>query len=248
MLKRDITFLLGLLIGLPLCFSFLGFTGLFAWALSTPPHELGHTLAAWLTSHWASPTMFFTVMPSEDRQMWLFAAEVIACALIFRAGLRGGGAVCFLVSITWLVLLLIGTFVLKPNAQDQLILWSGQGGEQILATVMIMAALIYGDTIPWVEDHYTVLLFWGAMSYTNSVRRWYLSQNDPTQVPFGAFGESGDAGDASNGDVDRLLEQYHWTLDQLTHSYLRTAAVCFICIGIASIIAMHVRKDEVEEG
>jgi hypothetical protein len=219
--------------------------GVFSWAISTPFHETGHAAAAWLTSRTALPTPFKAIIFSEQREIWFFLLQLAGCAWIWKIGRDEEDGRGLLVGLAWVwsVLLVFCSFVLGVQAREQFMIWAGQGGELLLAAAAISLGLAYGSDLPWVYGttkfarQHKVLLFWGAVVFAGSPSRWFLCLRNPTLVPFGAFGEEPDA-----GDLDRLKDDFNWTVPGMIKSYLFVALLSLV--AIATVAALNWEKRE----
>jgi hypothetical protein len=213
-----------------------GLWGIFSWALSAPFHETGHTVAAWFVSRPAIPSPFRAIIFTEEPALWFLAAQLVGCVLLFKRGREEGEQMPLLVGIAclWAPLVLFCTFALRLDKQEQLIAWAGQGGELILPAAAIALALAYGSDLPWVYgtsdkflQQHRVLLFWGAVVFSASATRWFSSIRNPTLVPFGGFG-------TEEGDLDLLKNDYLWTVPGFQRSYLWTAVVALLGVGLVA--------------
>jgi len=219
--------------------------GVFSWAISTPFHETGHAAAAWLTSRPALPTPFRAIVFSEQREIWFFLLQLAGCYLIWKRGHdeEDGGGLLVGLAWTWAALLVFCTFLLGPQAREQLMIWAGQAGELALAAAAISVGLAYGSDLSWVygttkfSRQHKVLLFWGAVVFAASASRWFLSLGNRTLVPFGAFGEEPDA-----GDLDRLKDDFNWTVPGLIKSYLFVAFLSLVAIAIVAVFNWEKRE------
>jgi hypothetical protein len=204
-------------------------------------------MAAWLTSRAALPTPFRAIVFSEQREIWFFLLQVAGCYWLWKRGREeeeGGG---FLVGLSWvwLVLLVFCSFVLGPQAREQLMIWGGQAGELWLSAVAVGVGLAYGSDLHWVYGadkfarQHRVLLFWGTVVFAASASRWFLCLGNRTLVPFGAFGEEPDA-----GDLDRLMSDFNWTVPGMIKSYLFVAFVSIVAIVVVAVLNWEKRQAE----
>lgn len=243
-MKGDLKLVAAVFAGTAL-FSRTGLWGLFSWAISTPFHETGHAAAAWLTSRAALPTPFKAIVFSEQREIWFFLLQVAVCYWIWKRGRdeEDGGGLLIGLAWVWVVLLVFCSFVLGIQAREQLIIWAGQAGELALAAAAVSVGLRYGSELPWVYGttkfarQHKVLLFWGSVVFAASASRWFLCLGNRTLVPFGAFGEEPDA-----GDLDRLKDDFNWTVPGMIKSYLFVAFVSMAAVAIVAVLNWEKRE------
>jgi len=208
--------------------------GLLAWALSAPFHETGHAVAAWLVSRPAIPSPFKAIVFANERTLWFFLAQLGGCWLLYRHGRGEESRLLVGLAWVWAVLLVFCSFLLGPDAQTQLISWSGLGGELVLTAAAISLALAYGSDLPWVYGEgkfarqHRVLLFWGAIVFSAAATRWFLAVRNPNLIPFGGFG-------SEEGDLDVLKIDYYWTRAGIVRSYVATALLSVLAIGLVAM-------------
>lgn len=215
---------------------------LIAWALSAPFHETGHAFAAWLVSRPALPTPFKAIVFAEQRTLWFFLLQLGGCFLLFKQGREQESRLLVGLACVWAFLLVFCSFLLGPGAQVQLISWSGQGGELILASAAMSLALAYGSDLPWVYGEgkfarqHRVMLFWGCIVFSAKLTLWLLAARNHALIPFGGFG-------SEEGDMDLLKDDYYWTLSGLVRSYLATGFFCALAVGGVALFNWESRAE-----
>ncbi len=159
--------------------------GLAAGMLTMVLHESGHAITAWLTGRWALPMLWVT-MHGEDRS-WLVAL-ILASAIGFggfiawRAQRWGWVCAAGAVLIVHLIFLSLPAFT-----QGALIVFGGDGGAMVLATILMAAfcapresALCKSWGLRW------GLLAIGALSFMHVYSLWSGPYGD---IPFGEIEE-----------------------------------------------------------
>jgi hypothetical protein len=215
--------------------------GVFAWALSAPFHEVGHTLAAWLVSRLAIPSPFRAIIFSRERELWFFLLQLAGCFFLFRHGREQESGLLVGIASVWASLLVFCSFVLGPGSRDQLIHGSGLGGELLLSAAAIALALAYGSDLPWVYGaesyarQHKVLLFWGAVVFAASATRWLRAVRNQTLIPYGGFG-------SEEGDLDVLSIDYQWNNTGFVRSYLAAALVSAALVALVAVLRWESRE------
>ncbi len=218
--------------------------GVFSWALGAPFHEVGHTLAAWLVSRPAIPSPFRAIVFSEERELWFLLLQLAGCYFLWRHGREQESGLLVGLACAWAPLLLFCSFVLGPASRNQLISWSGLGGELVLSAAAVALALAFGSDLPWVygaQSHarqHKVLLFWGTVVFAASASRWVLAVRNRTLIPFGGFG-------SEEGDLDVLLLDYNWTHAGFVRSYLAAAFLSALGVAAVALLRWENRKTSV---
>lgn len=199
-------------------------------------HECGHAITAWLVGRWAIPTFWVTMM--GQTKSWSIVLLVMA-ALVFGGFLawktRRWGWLCAAAAVLFLQ---INILSIAPITQGALVIFAGDGGAMVLATILMAtfyaprnSALYKSWGLRW------ALLLIGALAFMHVYRLW----SGPWEnLPFGQI-EGGNLSDPS-----LLTGMYGWSVLQLVDRYLLLAKTCFIAIGamylwglVAAYLAMR---------
>ena len=155
--------------------------GFVAGMLAMVLHESGHAITSWLTGRWAVPMLWVT-MHGEDRSWWVvltLTATIIFGGFLAWKTRRWGWA--YAAGAALLVQLI---FLGLPNfMQGALIVFGGDGGAMILASILMMtfyapreSALYKSWGLRW------GLLTIGALSFMSVYCLWAGPMGD---LPFG---------------------------------------------------------------
>ncbi len=208
----------------------LPFGRLLPGGVRIPLHELGHTLAAWATGHFAVPIPLGLTLSSEGRS----AVVVLGCPLVgiglaaWAARRRRWPAVGLCLG---LILGQLGlTFGLTLHQHQELLLWWGCGGE--LALSALLAASFYAALSPrWRWDLARWMAFpVGVYVLVDQTLSWWATRSDPDRIPWGgAF--------STDGDMDQLHGAFGWSEAALTRGYLRLAGASFALVVLVWFVA-----------
>jgi hypothetical protein len=183
-------------------------------------HESGHAITSWLTGRWAVPMPWVT-MHGESRSwlivLMLSAAIVLAGFLAWQAEWWGWRWQWIGISGTVLLLQLI---VLSLPIQEALIVFGGDGGALILATILMTA--FYAPRESPLRTSWGLrwgLLAIGALTFMHVFRTWAGPVED---MPFGEIEG------VNMSDPSLLTEMYGWSVKQLVDRYLHLATTCLI--------------------
>ena len=104
-------------------------------------HESGHAVTAWLCGFPAFPMPWRTPM-SETRSllMTLLAAAAILGLIAWGVAKHRMAAICG--GVMLLMCLICGTFMLSPGHALALVMFGGDGGALVLATVLISTVYV----------------------------------------------------------------------------------------------------------
>jgi hypothetical protein len=193
-----------------------------AGMLAMVVHESGHAITAWLAGRWAVPLLWVT-MHGESRS-WLVVMMVM-CAIVFGGFLawraRRWQLVCAAGAVLILQLIILST--LSGFQQQSLIVFGGDGGALVLATILMStfyapagSALRKGWGLRW------GLLVIGALAFMHVFRTW----SGPLEnIPFGEIEG------VNLSDPSLLTTMYGWSVLQMVDRYLLLAKACFVGMG-----------------
>jgi hypothetical protein len=178
-------------------------------------HESGHAITAWLAGRWAVPMLWVT-MHGEERS-WSIVL-LLAAAIIF-----GGFLAWKMEKHGWVcaagALLLLQITILSAHHDEILIVFGGDGGAMVLATILM--ATFYAPRESSLYKNWGLrwgLLSIGALTFMHVYCLW----SGPIEnIPFGEIEG------VNLSDPSLLTEMYGWTLAHLIDRYLLLAKVCF---------------------
>ena len=188
-------------------------------------HESGHAVTAWLTGRWAVPMLWVTQW-GQFRSWWIVLA--VTGALVFGGfkawKARRWGWVCAAGAVLILELIIQG---LPAFTQGSLIVFGGDGGALVLATILMTT--FYAPRESFLYKSWGVrwgLLVIGALSFMHVYRLW---SGPYENIPFGEIEG------VNLSDPTRLTDEYGWTVLQMVDRYLLLAKVC-----LAALLVVYV--------
>lgn len=188
-------------------------------------HESGHAITAWLTGRWAVPLLWVTM--HGDSRSWLIVFIVTAAIafggfLAWRA--QRWGWVCAAAAALIFELSLQS---LTPFKQEALIVFGGDGGAMVLATILMASFYARRDSALYKSWGLRWgLLAIGALAFMHVFRLW---SGPYENIPFGEIEG------VNLSDPSLLTTMYGWSIIQLVDRYLRLATVCFVALAVLYI-------------
>jgi uncharacterized membrane protein YeaQ/YmgE (transglycosylase-associated protein family) len=195
-------------------------------------HELGHAVVAWLSGFVAVPLPFFTMMPRETRSGWVIAIVLgLIGAIAYESVMRRWWALLAFaggLGVTQLVL----TAVLNPAQARQWGIFSGHAGAIVLPTLIMLA---FYQPLGWRWDfwRYPVILV-AAIGFVHATFLWTSVARGTGVMPHGSA-----VGDDAEGDVERLVREFHWTQTSLASSYVGLVAACWVVLGATYFLVLR---------
>jgi Zn-finger nucleic acid-binding protein len=209
------------------------FGRLLASLVGMPFHEVGHAAGSWLSSRIAIPLPFFTFW-YDDQSVWmgLLVAAVLGW-LIFHTYREKNWFMLGSVSAVLLAWAVI-TFVVPPR---QTLMWqilSGALGEIVFGGFLLVAFHFpLPDRLRW-DFWRWIALVPAALCFTQALMLWRTVSADVSQMPWGSA-----IGSESDGDMNRLVQQFHWSANDLADLYLNAAYVLVSALAIAYAYAVY---------
>lgn len=207
------------------------FGRLLASLVGMPFHELGHATASWLSSRIAIPLPFFTFW--YDDQSVLMGALVAATLgwLMFHTHREGNH---FMLGVSGVVLAVwaVTTFLVSPSTTLMWQILAGALGEIVLGGYLLIAFHFpLPDRFRW-DFWRWIALIPGALCFTHALLLWRRVSADVTQMPWGSA-----IGAESDGDMNRLVQQFAWDANELADFYLVTAYGCLALLALTYVYA-----------
>ena len=218
-----------------LCSSGLG--RLFASMVGMPFHELGHAAASWLSSRIAVPLPFFTLW--YDDQSW-FMGSVVALVLgwfLFHTH-REKNHFMFGVSCALVAGWLFATFLVSPRTTLMWQILAGALGEIGFGAFLLTAFHFpLPDRFRWDFWRWVALLP-AALCFMHALTLWHRVAADVTLMPWGSA-----IGAESDGDKNRLVQQFGWGANELAGLYLHAAYVALaVLVATYAYSAYRLRR------
>jgi len=221
------------LIGVPLvlflsylfCSTALG--RMLASLVGMPFHELGHATASWLSSRIAIPLPFFTVWYDDQS---VFMGLVVASALTWLGyhAYRENNRFALGTAVVLLIIQAIFTLALPAQLTLMWQILSGALGELLFGAFLLVAFHFpLPDRTRW-DFWRWVAIVPGALCFTHAMKLWRTVVSDVSQMPWGSA-----IGSDSDGDMNRLVQQFGWGANELAEFYLRTGYLCMTAIAVA---------------
>jgi hypothetical protein len=181
-------------------------------------HESGHAITAWLTGRWAVPMLWVTYHGEE--RSWPFVL-ILMSSIVFGGFLAWKAERWGWVCIAGAVLFVQLIFLSAPNP-GALIIFGGDGGALVLATILMAAFYAPRDSALYKSWG----LRWGllaiaAPAFMLVFRTWSGPIED---IPFGEIEG------VNLSDPSLLTVMYGWSVTQLIDRYIRLAIVCLVVL------------------
>jgi Zn-finger nucleic acid-binding protein len=202
------------------------FGRLLGFLVGMPFHELGHAAASWLSSRIAIPLPFFTFwFDDQSVLMGAIVAGVLGWLLFHTYREKnwfmfGSASV---VTLAWAV----ATFVIDPTRTLMWQILSGALGEVVFGSFLLVAFhFALPDRLRW-DFWRWIALVPAALCFTQATMLWRTVSSDVSQMPWGSA-----VGSESDGDMNRLVQQFHWSANELADFYLHVAYLGLTALAI----------------
>lgn len=188
-----------------------------------PLHESGHAVMAWLTGHFAIPTLWRTM--SFDRGILIPLLLLGVATPIVLRGWQTRDTLLFRAGGLFVLVVAAGLLVSDDTAA-MLVVFAGDAGGMVLATLM-MASFFCGRN----TQLYRGNLRWGfvgigAGAYVEIASVWLSARQDRANLPFGEIEGVG------LSDALRLSTQWGWSDTALVNRHLAVAIVCVLALAL----------------
>jgi Zn-finger nucleic acid-binding protein len=210
-----------------------GFGQLLASLVGMPFHELGHATASWLSSRVAIPLPFFTFW-FDDQSVWmgLLVALVLAWLIVHTYREKNWFMLCstLVVVLAWTVL----TFFVPTSRTLMWQILAGALGELVFGAFLLVAFHFpLPDRFRW-DFWRWVALIPAALCFTHAILLWRTVSADVSQMPWGSA-----VGSQSDGDMNRLVQQFGWGANELAHFYRNAGYLGLAALAVAYGYALY---------
>lgn len=180
-------------------------------------HELGHAIPSWFSGRAALPLPFGVTFRNDEQSWFVIACMTFLIGLFTYRSLREEAWFSLAAGVLMFAALGYGCFVVQPTIAMEHVLFGGLLGELLIPCVIFV---LYHYELPskfrW-DFWRMIAVFPAALTFFPAFLLWMRARHDALEVPRG--GMLGDG----NGDVDRLLSEYGYTLLGLAQWYARVA-------------------------
>ena len=230
---------IGNLVGVPVALAaslLVCSTGLgrfFASLVGMPFHELGHAAASWLSSRIAIPLPFFTYW-LDDQSVLMGLLVVSALGWLMLHTYREKNH--FMLSVAGAVIgaWAIATFLVSSTTTLMWQILAGALGEIVFGAFLLVAFHFpLPDRFRW-DFWRWVALIPGALCFVHALLLWRTVAADVSQMPWGAA-----IGAESDGDMNRLVQQFSWDANELAGFYLAVAYTCLAALAATYAYAAY---------
>lgn len=201
-------------------------TGLFSSmqriVFGMPVHELGHATVAWFCGFNAIPTVWKTISPTDR--------GIVASILVFGGilalanyGRRKMKSSWIFLSACLLVLQGYGTFMLSQRDAEMYIIFGGDGGGMVLATLLMISFYFGKETQLYKGGLRWGFVFIGSAAFADMFMTWFRSLSDRANVPYGLTG-------GEPTDAFKLISYYSWSWEQLIDRHVNLGIVCLLLL------------------
>ncbi|MGY2716231.1 hypothetical protein ACVW01_000153 [Thermostichus sp. MS-CIW-19] len=190
-------------------------------------HELGHASIAWWSGHRALPLPFGWTSISPEKDPFVYFGILFLLSLLFwltrKERIRWLQALVVVLALLQFYM----TWLMPNRTKEMLITFGGVGGEFYIST-FLMACFYLRLPDRWRWDFWRfVVLGVAASSLWRSFWQWHRIQKGLAPIPWGTLlcGQ-GDAG----GDMNRLVDDFGWSADQIIQTYKWLGNLCILFI------------------
>jgi len=193
-------------------------------------HEFGHATAAWLTGRHATPLPFGWTPVEPDYSPFVYYGLLLLFGILFVAGWKERKPWPMVAAVVLAGLQFYATW--RMSAYRQEFWWGafgGVGGEFYLSTLLMVFFYVQlPDKFRWGLCRY-VFFFIGASAFLHIVVYWNQVYHAVADIPFGSMinGE-----DDTNGDMNKLMDDYGWKKIDIRNNYQHLAYACWAVLGL----------------
>jgi len=209
------------------------FGRMLASLVGMPFHEVGHAAASWLSSRIAIPLPFFTFWYDDQSVlMGLLVAGVLGWLMFHTYREKNWFMLCCASAVlaAWGVV----TFLVPPSRTLMWQILAGALGEIVFGAFLLIAFHFpFPDRFRW-DFWRWIALIPAALCFTHAMMLWRTVSADVSQMPWGSA-----IGSDSDGDMNRLVQQFSWGANDLAAFYLNTGYLCIATLAAAYTYAAY---------
>ena len=210
-----------------------GLGRVFASLVGMPFHELGHAAASWLSSRIAIPLPFFTYW-LDDQSVLTGLLVVSALGWLMLHTYREKNHFMLSVAGAMIGAWAIATFLVSSTTTLMWQILAGALGEIVFGAFLLVAFHFpLPDRFRW-DFWRWVALIPGALCFVHALLLWRTVAADVSQMPWGAA-----IGAESDGDMNRLVQQFSWDANELAGFYLAVAYTCLAALAATYAYAAY---------
>lgn len=199
------------------------FGNLLGYAITLILHEIGHAIIFWLRGIFAVPS--FGVTLGTQFSWGFFFSFVLIITIILVLGVLKRRIALVRVGLVIFILLITFTFIIPERIGEQLVNYGGLGGELYLSMGLIILFYYWPSFgVTRAKERYFFLVF-GMIAFYTACNTWWQTLFDANAIPMGAI-----IGPASYGDLNRLQNQFGWSVEFILRVYYVTAFLCLMII------------------
>lgn len=219
-------------------------TSILRIVFTMPVHELGHATVAWFCGFNAVPTLWKTISPS-DRGLAASFVLFVGITSLANYGRRHMQNAWVIIAAFLLLMQGIGTLMITERDSQQYILFGGDGGGMVLATLLMLSFYFGKETQLYKGGLRWGLLVIGAAGFADMFMTWWRSASDRLEVPYGLTG-------GEPTDAFKLINYHTWSWEQLISRHVTVGVICLLVLlgfylwGIkqaSKMIATKTRED-----
>ena len=117
----------------------------------------------------------------------------------------------------------IGTLLISESDSEQYILFGGDGGGMVLATLLMLSFYLGKETLLYKGGLRWGFLGIGAAGFAGTFMTWWRSASDRLQVPYGLTG-------GEPTDAFKLINGHAWSWEQLISRHVTVGVICLLVL------------------
>jgi hypothetical protein len=188
-------------------------------------HELGHALAAWLSSRAALPLPFGFTFWKEEQSLFTGACMLFLLGVLSYRSARERKPFAMALSLALLLAFLVLSLLVPPERSRMLMILAGLAGELILTSLVLVAFYFpLPDRLRW-DFFRFIALVPAAGSWVAALSLWRAIARGTRALPMGSL-----LGGDGSGDLDRLIAEYGFSDQAITALYGRLALSTLVLV------------------